>query len=105
MVRPVFHLSLHFILPGVIARLAFAERWKNSWFIMVLTMIVDLDHLLVGPIYDPNRCGIGLHPLHSYLAIVVYLAMTTIPKARLLGLGLLIHMALDGVDCMWMALD
>ena len=69
---------------------------------MVLTMIVDLDHLLANPIYDPNRCGIGFHPLHSYMAIGVYLVMTAIPKVRIVGMGLVIHMVLDGLDCIWM---
>jgi hypothetical protein len=105
MFRPVIHLSLHFIIPGMVARWAFAERWKIAWFIMVLINIVDLDHLLADPIYAPNRCGIGFHPLHSYLAIVAYLVMTAIAKTRLLGLGLVIHMALDGLDCIWVALE
>lgn len=69
---------------------------------MVLTMIVDLDHFLAEPIYDPNRCGIGFHPLHSYVAIGVYLVMAAISKIRIVGIGLMIHMALDGLDCMWM---
>ena len=103
MLRPFVHLALHVIVPGVVARWAFVDRWKWAWFIMVLTMAVDLDHLLANPVYDPNRCGIGFHPLHSYPAIIVYLAMATIAKTRLLGFGLVIHMILDGVDCMWIA--
>ena len=71
---------------------------------MLAAMIVDLDHLLADPIYDPNRCGLGFHPLHSWPAIVVYLVLTVIAPTRLIGLGLLIHMALDGLDCLWMAL-
>jgi len=66
---------------------------------MVSTMVVDLDHLLANPVYDPLRCGIGFHPLHSYLAIVVYLAMVILPKIRILAIGLIIHMLLDGIDC------
>jgi len=66
---------------------------------MVSTMVVDLDHLLANPVYDPLRCGIGFHPLHSYLAIVVYLAMVIPPKTRILAIGLIIHMLLDGIDC------
>ena len=31
---------------------------------MLATMVVDLDHLLADPILDPQRCGIGFHPLH-----------------------------------------
>lgn len=66
---------------------------------MLLTMAVDLDHLLADPVYDPNRCGIGFHPLHSYPAIVAY-AFLLIPRmTRLVALGLVIHMALDALDC------
>lgn len=70
---------------------------------MVSTMVVDLDHLLATPIFDPNRCSLGCHPLHTWPAIGVYLVLAAVPKMRLIGLGLLIHMALDGLDCLWMA--
>jgi hypothetical protein len=69
---------------------------------MVSTMVVDLDHLLVTPVFDPNRCSIGFHPLHTWPAIAVYLVLTLFPKTRLVGLGLMIHMVLDGIDCLWM---
>ncbi len=72
---------------------------------MALTMVIDLDHLLADPVYDPERCGIGFHPLHSYPAILIYLAMTAIPKVRLVACGLVIHMVLDGIDCIWLALE
>ena len=101
MTRAIVHLILHALVPGLVAWLAFRPRWRQVWLIMILTMSVDLDHLLAIPIYDPNRCGIGFHPLHSYVAIVGYAAMTAIPQLRIVGTGLLIHMALDGLDCMW----
>ena len=65
-------------------------------------MVVDLDHLLADPVFDPYRCSIGFHPLHSYGAIGVYLALTVMKKTRILGIGLTIHMALDWIDCMMM---
>ncbi len=102
MIRPITHLILHFIVPGIAARWGFKEQWKKAWAIMLATMIVDLDHLLASPVFDPNRCSIGFHPLHSYPAILCYLAMALIPKSRIIGVGLLIHMALDGIDCLWM---
>ncbi len=102
MFRSTIHLALHGIVPGLVARYKFPLLWKRAWLIMVATMIVDLDHLLAIPVYDPNRCGIGFHPLHSYPAICVYVLMAMLPKTRLVGLGLLIHMALDGIDCVWM---
>ncbi len=102
LVRTLVHLVLHLVVPGVVARLGFADRWKRAWLIMLSTMVIDLDHLLDNPVYDPLRCCIGFHPLHSYLAIVVYLAMVIVPKIRILAIGLIIHMLLDGIDCIWL---
>ena len=105
MVRPIVHLLLHFVVPGVAARGLFADKWKSAWLVMVLTMVIDLDHLIASPIYDPNRCGIGFHPLHSYVAIGLYIALAIIVKTRIVGIGLLIHVVLDGIDCLWMRLS
>ncbi|MBC2716984.1 MAG: hypothetical protein HF978_16900 [Desulfobacteraceae bacterium] len=102
MFRTLTHLLLHFIVPGIAARWGFKEQWKKAWAIMLATMIVDLDHLLASPVFDPNRCSIGCHPLHSVPAICLYMVLTIIPKTRIIGVGLLIHMALDGIDCFWM---
>ena len=70
---------------------------------MVLTMLIDLDHLLADPLYDPDRCSIGFHPLHTTPAAVLYLVLAIWPKTRALGVGLLIHLLLDGIDCFWMS--
>jgi hypothetical protein len=67
---------------------------------MLLTMLVDVDHLLADPVYDPQRCSIGFHPLHSPPAIAVYAGLVLLPVTRLVGLGLVIHMALDATDCL-----
>ncbi len=101
MVRIIVHTVLHILIPGIVARFAFKERRVKAWLIMVVTMVVDLDHLLASPIYDPTRCSIGSHPLHSYMAICAYFVMAVIPKLRLVGIGLLIHMDVDLVDCLW----
>jgi hypothetical protein len=98
----VLHLVLHVVVPGAVALLFFRSRWRRAWLIMLVTMLVDLDHLLADPIYDPGRCSIGFHPLHSYPAIAVFVLLTLPPKTRLVGLGLVIHMALDGLDCLLM---
>ena len=99
MIHPAVHIALHFLIPGLIAILFFKYRWKQAWLIMALTMIVDLDHLLANPIYDPSRCSINFHPLHSYPAILLYIIMAAFPKSRLIGLGLLLHMGIDLTDC------
>ena len=69
---------------------------------MVATMLVDLDHLLVNPIYAPDRCSINFHFLHTYYAIGLYFILTYFKKFRVIGLGLLLHMATDFIDCLWM---
>jgi hypothetical protein len=61
--------------------------------------LVDVDHLLAKPIYDPNRCSIGTHPLHTLPAISIYSAMVFNQETQELGIGLLTHMAVDFVDC------
>ena len=97
--QALLHYSLHFLFPGVIAWIFYRAHWKKTWLILAATMLVDLDHLLVRPIFDPNRCGIGFHLLHSEYALVVYVVLFLIPKTRLVGLGLLLHMATDSLDC------
>ena len=66
---------------------------------MMSTMLVDIDHLLANPVFDPTRCSIGFHPLHELMAIVIYVMLCFHPKTRLVGLGLTIHMLLDSIDC------
>lgn len=95
----ILHLLLHFFVPGVAAWLLFRRRWRRAWIIMLATMIIDADHLLATPVYDPNRCSIGFHPLHKPAAIAAYGAMTLWAPTRIVGSGLLIHMALDASDC------
>lgn len=102
MIRPVIHLLSHFIVPGLVARLGFKPQWKRAWGVMILTMIIDLDHLFADPVYDPSRCSIGFHPLHSLEALLCYAVLTIVPKTRIFGTGLLIHIVLDGFDCLWM---
>jgi hypothetical protein len=93
------HLALHFIVPLLVAFLFFSENLKLSYLVMMLTMLVDLDHLLASTIYDANRCSIGFHPLHQYWFIAIYLVMSFFSKTRLIGVGLIIHMSLDALDC------
>jgi len=89
---------------------------------MISTMLVDLDHLWANPIYDMKRCSVGFHPLHQLFPIGIYFLLSLSPyylrsflrnshsnlhrRCKLnvkllqyLGLGLLLHMALDSIDC------
>lgn len=90
------------MVPAAVAWLAFRPAWRQAWLIMLATMIIDLDHLLADPVYDPARCSIGFHPLHTYPAVAAYVILALIPRTRLVGIGLLIHIALDAIDCIMM---
>ncbi|PCJ22374.1 MAG: hypothetical protein COA96_14585 [SAR86 cluster bacterium] len=96
----MIHILLHFLVPLLVAKLAFAKSWKRSYLLMIATMLVDLDHLLAVPIYDPLRCSIGFHPLHGMIPIGIYFLLCFIPKIRIIGIGLIIHMLLDAGGCL-----
>ncbi len=133
--RSIIHLLLHAGVPALVLLIhkAFFSAWApyqpvltSSWLgrvlqlplvIMLLTMVVDVDHLLATPIYAPSRCSIWFHPLHTAWPILFYAIMLFWPviKRKVTGLlsvtdkvvawvgaGLLIHMALDAIDCIWM---
>ena len=100
------HYSLHIVFPLFIALLFFRKDWKRVYLVFLATMMVDLDHLLADPVFDPNRCSINFHPLHTYYAMIAYAAMLFFPKPfNIIELGLLLHMLADGIDCLMMMTD
>jgi hypothetical protein len=96
----VVHLLLHAVVPAVVAVTFYRASWRSAWLVMLAGWLIDVDHLLANPIYDPGRCSIGYHPLHRWPAIVFYLLLLGPRKTRLLGVGLIIHIVLDALDCL-----
>lgn len=78
--RQIIHYGLHFLAPIVIAYFVFPKHWKIATLLMLGTMIIDIDHLLATPIFDPDRCSIGFHPLHTVWAAGVYCILLLIPS-------------------------
>ena len=95
----MFHIALHFIVPVLFVAVFFRKKWKIAYLVLISTMLVDLDHLFATPMYDPERCSIGFHPLHKIWFVVLYALLMLFPQSRLVGLGLTIHMGLDSIDC------
>jgi hypothetical protein len=87
--------------PALLAWLFWRKRFASAWLLMLLGWIIDLDHLLADPIYAPNRCSIGFHrctphrPSRSMQGCACR-------RKRLFGIGLIIHIVLDAIDCWWM---
>lgn len=102
MLQAFLHYGIHFGFPLVVALLFFKSIWKIAYLIMAAGILIDLDHLLATPMFDPNRCSINFHPLHTYYAMAVYVLLLIPNKTRLVGLGLSIHILADYVDCSFM---
>lgn len=96
------HLILHLLVPAAVAGIFFRQNMKPAYLAMIATMLVDTDHLMANPVYDPGRCSIGFHPLHGYIPTLLYASLCFVPRMRYLryvSIGLVIHMALDSLDC------
>ena len=96
----MLHIALHFLLPLAVAATFYTRKWLQSFGLLMCGLVIDIDHLLADPIYDPERCSIGFHPLHTYWVMPVYAALLFHPKTRLVGIGLWLHLVLDGLDCL-----
>lgn len=88
------------MLPFLVALTFSRKQFWKVYLIMMATMIVDIDHLLATPIYVPERCSIGFHPLHTTFPIIAYFIMCFFKPTRWIGIGLVIHMLLDASNCL-----
>lgn len=100
--RHIVHYSFHLLVPFAFSRLIWKEIWLKAGLIMVGTILIDLDHLLADPIYDPSRCSIGLHPFHTLWAGIIYCGLLAVPswKWRAVSIGCLWHLCTDDIDCL-----
>ena len=100
--RASIHILLHFLVPGLVARFAFKQKRWTAFLWMIAGILIDVDHFFAVPIYDPQRCSVGFHPLHLYEIIPLYIILCFPAQTRALGVGLCIHIFLDQVDCLLM---
>lgn len=103
MLRYLMHYGIHFLVPIAIAYFFFKEHRIKVGLILLAGIIIDVDHLLATPIFDPMRCSINFHPLHSYWAILIYILMLLPKKTRVWGMAFLIHILADVVDCLFIS--
>lgn len=99
MIRFFIHYGIHFVVPIVIGLYFFKGNKKRVILILLSAILIDLDHLLANPIFDADRCSINFHPLHSYWAMGCYLLLVLSKKTKIIGIGLLLHILADLVDC------
>lgn len=99
MLKVTIHYTLHFLAPLLITFFFFKDQWKKVYLIFLLSMLIDLDHLLATPIFVENRCSINFHPFHSYIAIATYFLGLFFKKTRIVCIALLFHVLTDLIDC------
>ncbi|MGO4920463.1 DUF6122 family protein [Maribacter spongiicola] len=99
MIRFLAHYGIHFIVPILIAIYFYKENRLWAAVILLSGILIDIDHVLATPMFDPNRCSINFHPLHTYWSIGIYTLLFAYKKTRIIGLALLLHILADTVDC------
>lgn len=100
MYREFIHYGIHLLLPVLIGILAFPQYRLRAVLILLGGILLDVDHLLADPVFDPNRCSIDFHPLHTYWAMGIYLLLLFPRKTRIFGIAFMIHMLADSADCL-----
>lgn len=95
----MLHALLHLLVPGVVALLFYRAQWRRAWLILAAALLLDVDHLWATPMFDPMRCSINYHPLHTYWAMGAYALLLVPPRSRVWAVGCLLHMALDFAEC------
>ncbi len=107
----IIHLISNIIL---LLLIYFLDKDVKSWFktdkksflyliiAVIGSNIIDIDHLLANPIYDPSRCSINFHPLHSWYAMPLWVIGLLFKNkyVRYFSLAVLMHLWLDWIDCL-----
>jgi hypothetical protein len=104
MVRELIHYGMHLLVPFLLGVMLYPGRRLKAVLILLSGIVIDLDHLLADPVFDPDRCSIGFHPLHSYWAVAAYALLLFPRPTRIFGLALMVHILADSVDCWLLSL-
>ena len=105
MLRYFLHYGIHFLLPIAVGLLFFRDNPRRAILILLAAILIDVDHLLANPIFDPGRCSINFHLFHRYWAMGVYVLFLFFKPLRIWGIGLLLHMLADWTDCLFIGLE
>lgn len=66
---------------------------------ILLANLIDFDHLLSSPIYEPGRCSINNHLLHSYFIFPLYF-IGLFSRYRYFFTSLILHLVIDYIGCL-----
>lgn len=101
LLQPLLHYGGHWLVPFAIGWMFWRQDWLRAGAVIAAANLIDLDHLLADPIFDPERCSIGFHLLHGWEAALVSALLLSVPRwwVRAFAIGALWHLAVDYGDC------
>jgi len=73
---------------------------KKVLFQLLLSNLIDLDHLFASSVFEPARCSINNHIFHSFLVFPVYL-FGLITRYRYFFIGVISHLLIDYLGCLY----
>ena len=81
---------------------AFDKKFLTLSLFVFGSLLIHVDHFLATPIYDPSRCSINTHPLHSWYVFPLYFAGLFLKdkRWRYAFVAVWLHLALDGIACL-----
>jgi hypothetical protein len=97
----IVHLLMLFGVPALAAWAFYNGSIRNTYLILISTVLVDLDQLLFNQVFEFGSCSINYFPLHSWPALLVYFLGLFFEKTRRVAMGLHIHMLADLMNCIW----
>ncbi|HAE43005.1 MAG TPA: hypothetical protein DCG34_08840 [Clostridiales bacterium] len=72
---------------------------QRDMYYFVGANIIDIDHLLSDPVYDPTRNSFESHIIHhNWLPVSFVSVLLTLTKYKWFGLGILFHFFLDWIS-------
>lgn len=85
-----------YLVEGKLLKRSFAG--KTVMLQLLLSNLIDLDHLLSYPIFAAGRCSINNHMLHSYYMFPVYI-LGVVSSYRYFFMGIAVHLLVDYLGC------
>jgi len=98
---PIVHIISNVILALVITLYDKDVNFLTLLFVLISSNLIDIDHFLANPVYDPARCSITSHVLHKwYMLPLTFIGMLATEKyVRYFLAGVFLHLILDSRYC------
>ena len=95
MITPV-HIIFNIIIYFIIGKTLIATNTFDL-ILLLLSELIDLDHLNAKPIFDPKRNSFKTHFFHRNwkMVLLISIAMLFYRPSMFLGIGLMSHLFLD----------